>query len=792
MPFQTEKPDAGADGNLESNGFKEATMAPEDATLLNSYFGDGWAAKLDKFYQQILAHPQRKPQAAGCLYTPPMTDRAQRGQMHQDVRRIFGGRLETAIDADSTIKISCAPRQRQDNNKSGFRGRVPNGRNNNQIKGKLGWQELGGEHLHFTLYKENKDTMEVVSLLARFTKQAPRNFNFAGTKDRRAVTAQRISVYRMYAEDLAKLNRNLRQAQIGNYKYEKQKLDLGDLAGNEFVITLRDCRFGEEDHHVKHPLSIEQRLELAKFVVGTSLKKLHTHGFINYYGLQRFGSMAMGTDEIGKLILQGNFEGAVAAINAYDAKLLEIQLDENNNNLSNNIPRDDVLRAKGIHIFNTTGRLRDALDTMPRKFSAEISVIRHLANRKSDFVGAIQSINRNLRLMYVHAYQSLVWNLAASERLARFGNKVVKGDLVIIDSKASKQNEPSQEVDENGEIIIRPSGEEFAPSTNDLFERARPLSEEEAASGTYSMFDIVLPTPGFDIEYPANEIGDFYKDFMSSERGGGLDPADMRRSQKDFSLSGSYRKVLSRVGADASFEVRAYKDETEQMVQTDKEKLLNRTVASVNRHENARQQQRKHESEQAAQQIAERNAQAQADQQAAAEVKEKVSAWQSLPDALKAQDDASNAADEARRLAEAADPSLKPVHAQPAYEEKYIETEATAGQRTGHVENIIHPGKESSKESSVGASVEPLQAESANVVQQEVPTEISQKRQRSPEVASRPIEVTASPTEQELPEKIAVILKFQLGTSQYATMALRELMKQGGVKAYKPDFNTGR
>ena len=67
-------------------------------------------------------------------------------------------------------------------------------------KHKPTWKELGGDYLHFTLFKENKDTMESISWLAKELKMKPNNFQFAGTKDGRAVTVQRVSVYRVLAD----------------------------------------------------------------------------------------------------------------------------------------------------------------------------------------------------------------------------------------------------------------------------------------------------------------------------------------------------------------------------------------------------------------------------------------------------------------------------------------------------------------------------------------------------------------------------------------------------------------
>lgn len=489
--------------------------------------------------------------------------------------------------------------------------------------------------------------MEVISYLAKQLKMKPQAFQFAGTKDRRGITVQRVSVYRVFADRVIAAGKTLRNAKLGNYEYLPQGLQLGDLTGNEFVITLRDCKFDTLDE-------TESRVQSASQVVGAAIENLKERGFINYYGLQRFGTFSTRTDAVGVKMLQGDFKAAIEAILDYSPTALAAAQDPMSGH--DKVSNDDKARAHALHLFKETNKIHPALDDLPRKFTAEASIIRHLGNpqRSNDYYGALQSISRNLRLIYVHAYQSLVWNVAASERWKRYGSKVTVGDLVLIDEHKEKLEKiPQNElVDADGEEIVYPADDDRAGNAEDIFIRARALSEEEADSGHYSIFDVVLPMPGFDIIYPENEMSDFYKEFMASERGGGLDPFDMRRKWKDVSLSGGYRKLLGRVAGDITYEIRTYEDENQQFMQTDLDRLS----------------------------------------------------------------------------------QGKPYQQQRA--------------QTSDQETLIGPAQEP------------------------------------------PIENGEEPKMEG--SKIATVLKMQLGASQYATMALRELMKLGGVKTYKPDFGGGR
>jgi len=540
----------------------ELKISDEDNALLAEYFGAENASAIVALHKEAMSSPKSRPGQLPKV-TVAVSDRDLRTKIHQAIRRIFKSQLESSTDGEGFLAVSAAP-NRFKRNAQGHRGGGRQGGN------RANWEELGGPYLHFTIYKENKDTMEVLSFMARQLKMNPRSFQFAGTKDRRGVTTQRACVHRVHAERLAHLNKMLRNATLGDFEYRKEGLDLGDLHGNEFVITLRDCEIpgvGKENPQA----AVAKATEL----VGTSLKNVHERGYLNYYGLQRFGTFSTRTDTIGVKILQDDFKGAVEAILHYPPHILAAALEGDDPTVL--ISTDDKNRAEAIHIFQTTGNANAALNKLPRKFSAESNVIRHLGHSKNDYLGALQTIPRNLRLMYVHAYQSLVWNFAAGERWRLHGDKVVEGDLVLVHEHRDKENaevvEPASTVDADGEIIVVPQGEDSAYAAEEAFDRARALTAEEAASGKYSIFDVVLPQPGHDIIYPPNQMTDFYRRFMGSEQGGGQDPFNMRRKWKDASLTGGYRKLLSRMGADFSFDVKLYSEEHEQFVQTDLDKL---------------------------------------------------------------------------------------------------------------------------------------------------------------------------------------------------------------------------
>ncbi len=80
------------------------------------------------------------------------------------------------------------------------------------------WPRERGSYCRFVLHKTNTDTMEAVSVLSRLLKIKSSCFHFAGTKDKRAVTSQLVTAFKVTAQKLQALNTKLRNMKIGNYE----------------------------------------------------------------------------------------------------------------------------------------------------------------------------------------------------------------------------------------------------------------------------------------------------------------------------------------------------------------------------------------------------------------------------------------------------------------------------------------------------------------------------------------------------------------------------------------------
>lgn len=428
-----------------------------------------------------------------------------RTAIHQLVREAFNSKLETKTTPENTFIITLNTQKN-------------NGRRNRFSKALATAAGPTKAFLHFTVYKENKETMQVAHMLTKFLRIPPKTIQYAGTKDRRGVTVQRASVSKMDVSRLMGMNKVLRGITLGGFKYEDQALKLGELNGNEFLITIREV--SENNHE-----DINQSL--------TSLKE---KGFINYYGMQRFGTFSVSTHTIGAHILKSDWQTAVELI------------------LS---PQELVVpeSVESRKIWAESKDAAKALAAMPRKCVAEHSLLGVLAKTPTSYLNAIMQVPRNLRMMYGHAYQSYVWNTVASERIKRFGMKPMLGDLVLVEPENGAAIDDTEHVQEDVK--------------QETFIRARPITQEEIDSGSKTIYDIVLPTPGFDILYPDNKLKQVYVDIMQKD---GLDPENMRRPVREFSLAGSYRQVISKPAL-VEWWIRNYEVADEQMVKTDLELL---------------------------------------------------------------------------------------------------------------------------------------------------------------------------------------------------------------------------
>ena len=231
--------------------------------------------------------------------------------------------------------------------------------------------------LWLELEKRNIDHFKTIKIIAERLNKDVKDIGYAGTKDKAAITSQRISIQNPNTKKLKEFYHP--KIILKNPKWNKRKIKMGYLNENRFKITLRDLD--------------------KKDAIKISNKISKTKTFPNYFGAQRFGTLRKNNVEIGKLILKREFKSAI------DRILTDTSENEN----------EEITKARLK--LKKEKDYKKAQKYFPETLKLEHSLLKNLSRKPKDYINAIKYANRKNMLMYVHAVQSKMFNEILSHAL---------------------------------------------------------------------------------------------------------------------------------------------------------------------------------------------------------------------------------------------------------------------------------------------------------------------------------------------------------------------------------------
>ena len=302
-----------------------------------------------------------------------------------------------------------------------------------------------GKYTVAALRVRNWETNRLVGELARRLGIPRETVFFAGTKDKRAVTTQYVSL-RAPEEQVRALH--LTDVEVLETRRVDRAPKIGELVGNRFVIRVR---------HAEVPLS--QAQARADAVLDRLAQE---GGFPNYFGVQRFGVARPVTHLVGEAIVRGDLREAVRLY------------------AGNPSPHEPEEAQAARRAFEREGP-HAAIPMYPRHMQFERTLAEHLAERPDDHEGALLRLPSNLRTMFVYAAQSILFNRVVARRLeAGVGlNEPQVGDLVVgVDAEGRAEKETFHRVTpRNHERVRKLCARGQALVTGVLFGSDVPMAE---------------------------------------------------------------------------------------------------------------------------------------------------------------------------------------------------------------------------------------------------------------------------------------------------------------------------
>jgi tRNA pseudouridine13 synthase len=257
-------------------------------------------------------------------------------------------------------------------------------------------ESTNGNYIIVELTKKNWEVHHLIRDLSSILRVSQKRFGWAGTKDKRAITKQKISIWDIGEEELARVR--LRDVELKLVGRSNKKISLGDLWGNRFKITVRKIEF-----------PIEETLSRVK-AINQELEK----GVPNFFGVQRFGENRPVTHVVGEAIQRGDFR---------DAALTYI---------ARPFPGEPEEIKKARQFVWDTLDFKEGLKIFPANLQFERAMMNHLISHPEDYPGSFMALSPNLQKMFLHAYQSYIFNKILSRRIESglSINEAYDGDIV--------------------------------------------------------------------------------------------------------------------------------------------------------------------------------------------------------------------------------------------------------------------------------------------------------------------------------------------------------------------------
>ncbi|KAH7636342.1 pseudouridylate synthase 7 [Dermatophagoides farinae] len=538
--------------------------------------------KIDpSFKQQIDHYVQSNFQAVNPLLSIDGLDKQERGQIHLFIKQNYSTLESCTETIDGKRFVKILPKKGD--------------RNQRQYR-RQNWPSNRPSFVHFVLYKENMETIQVVNELSRRLGVGTKKFTYAGNKDKRAISTQKFSAFRTNPAKIWRSCQEFNQRSghrirlhVGHFHYEKEPLRLGDLSGNQFEIVLRDVRLVDIDDDdddmnqqkglpssLQQPQSSSDNIDklFDRNVCEQALMNVKTNGFINYFGMQRFGSHRIDSHKLGILILRKEFKKLVEEILV--EKPTDIVPYRNHNNKNNN--SREISFNDAIRLWRQTRDANEAYRKLNYKYTIEGSLLRGLSKvNPNDYHGGLCiGLNRNSRLLYLHAYQSYLWNRIASFRIRQYGLNVVEGDLVFVgpnfnetvdddaDFSQEQQHQDDDDDHDNESSNIINNNNIKANISNDQIELVTKENLEK-----FTIYDVVIPIIGALSKFPTNSTKDFIDKILNEDS---VSMEQFSNLGQQWCVNGSYRKLMVRP-MQFKWEWCEYQDDTEPLIETDLDRI---------------------------------------------------------------------------------------------------------------------------------------------------------------------------------------------------------------------------